>query len=93
MQGAPGMVVEFDYKGSFTNGQVFDQTYGNREPIVHVIGETLMPGLFEGLCMMRSGSHYRFYFPSEIAFGARGTEDIPPYTAVIYEVEVHSIHE
>ena len=95
MQGAMGLVAVFDYKGSFTNGQVFDQTYGNRKPITHVIDDSMIPGLYEGLCMMKGGSTYRFYFPSDKAFGAKGApeENIPPYTALIYEVEVHEIHE
>ena len=92
-QGAYGLVVVFDYKGTFTNGQIFDQTYGNREPITHIVGETLMPGLFEAFCMMRAGSTYRFYFPCEMAFGEKGTENIPPFSTVIYEVELHEVRD
>lgn len=86
-----GSIVVFDYRGSFTNGHVFDQTYGNREPITHVVADELMPGLFEAFCMMPAGSTYRFYFPSEMAFGARGTDDIPPYSTVIYDIELHKV--
>lgn len=92
-QGAPGLVIVFDYKGSFTNGQVFDQTYGNRPPITHAVTETLMPGLYEAFCMMKAGSTYRFYFPAEMAFGATGAEGIPPYSTVIYEVELHEVRD
>lgn len=88
-----GLIVDFDYKGTFTNGQIFDQTYGNRSSIVHLVDESLMPGLREGFCMMNAGSTYRFYFPCEMAFGEKGTEDIPPFTTVIYEVELHDVHE
>lgn len=93
MQGERGLVAVFDYKGMFTNGRIFDQTYGNREPIAHVINEPMMTGLVEGMCIMRAGSKYRFYFPSEMAYGARGSveENIPPYTTLIYEVEMHEI--
>lgn len=88
-----GSIVVFDYKGSLTNGHIFDQTYGNREPITHVIGNEMMPGLLEGFLMMPSGSTYRFYIPNEMAFGAQGTVDIPPYATVIYEVELHDVHK
>lgn len=88
-----GSVVDFDYKGSFTNGEIFDQTYGNRSSIVHMVDESLMPGLREAFCMMNAGSTYKFYFPCEMAFGAQGSDDIPPYTTVIYEVELHSVSE
>ena len=87
-----GLVVEFDYKGSFTNGEIFDQTFGNREPIVCVISEDIFPGLHYGLLLMRGGSRYRLYIPSELGYGARGSEAIPPYTTLVYEVLVHNIH-
>ena len=94
-RGEIGLVAVFDYKGMFTNGQIFDQTYGNREPIPHVIGEPMMPGLVEGFCLMNAGSIYRFYFPYMMAFGPNGEPDsgIPPYTTLIYEVELHDLHE
>ena len=86
-----GSIVVFDYKGSLLNGHIFDQTYGNREPITHVVGPELMPGLLEGFCMMPAGSKYRFYFPSEMGFGAQGDDGIPPYSTLIYEVELHEV--
>ena len=88
-----GSVVVFDYKGSLINGHIFDQTYGNREPITHVVGPELMPGLFEGFCMMPAGSTYRFYFPCEMAFGAQGDDGIPPFSTLIYEVELHEVQK
>ena len=92
-KGEPGLVVVFDYKGMFPNGQIFDQTYGNRDEITHVISESIFEGLREGFCLMKAGSKYRFYFPSEMAFGSNGTENIPPYSVVIYEVDLHEVHE
>lgn len=86
-----GQVVDFDYKAYFTNGQLFDQTVGQREPIHTVIGNQMFAGLRDGLCTMKKGATYKFYFPSELAFGAQGNEDIPPYTMVIYEVTLHEI--
>ncbi|MDY5968883.1 MAG: FKBP-type peptidyl-prolyl cis-trans isomerase, partial [Bacteroidales bacterium] len=86
-----GSLVTFDYRSLFTNGQVFDQTYGNREPIRKVVGNPMFQGLQEAFTYMNAGSKYRFYFPSEKAFGPEGTEGIPPYTTMIYEVEVHKV--
>lgn len=88
-----GLIAVFDYKGSFINGQLYDQTYGNRPPITHAVTEGMMPGLIEGLCIMKEGGHYRFYIPSELAFGSTGTDGIPPYTTVIYEVELHEVRD
>lgn len=84
--------IYFDYR-SFTmlDGQPYDQTYGKREPISHVVGKPMFPGLIEAFQLMNKGSIYRFYFPYQLAFGASGSGDIPPYTPLIYELELHSI--
>ena len=88
-----GDVVRFDYKGyNMISGELFDQTYGQREPINHVLGKPMFAGLIEGMQLMNAGSIYRLYVPSALAFGANGTQNIPPYTPVIYEIELHAIN-
>lgn len=84
--------VYFDYR-SFTmlDGKPYDQTYGKRDPINHVIGEPMFKGLIDGMMLMNEGSIYRFYFPYELAFGPQGSGSIPGYTPMIYEVELHNI--
>lgn len=84
--------VRFHYKASYTDGNVFDQTYGVRGPIVTVLNN-IFPGLKEGLQLMNGGSHYIFYIPNALAFGAEGAPDIPPYTMLIYEVELFDVME
>lgn len=85
-------VVTIDYR-SFVmeTGEKYDQTYGQRPPITTTVGNQMFPGLREGLQLMNAGSIYRFYFPSQLAFGAQALEGLPPYTAMIYEVELHEI--
>ena len=73
------------------DGKPYDQTYGKRDPINHVIGEPMFKGLIEGMMLMNEGSIYRFYFPYQLAFGQQGSGDIPGYTPFIYEVELHSV--
>ena len=88
-----GDVVRFDYRGyNMITGELFDQTYGQRDPIDHVLGKPMFAGLIEGMQLMNAGSLYRLYVPSALAFGANGTQNIPPYTPVIYEIELHAIN-
>jgi len=82
--------VRFHYKASYADGTVFDQTYGVRGPVVTVLNN-VFPGLQEGLKMMNGGSHYIFYVPSELAFGAEGTADVPPHTLLVYEIELFDV--
>ena len=90
-KGKFGEVAVFDYKASFANGQIFDQTYGNRDAITHVIGSPMFQGMQDALCLMTPGSIYRCYFPYQLAFGFEGSGDVPPCTTVVYEIELHSV--
>ncbi|MCR4659184.1 MAG: FKBP-type peptidyl-prolyl cis-trans isomerase [Bacteroidales bacterium] len=86
--------VRFDYRGiKMLTGEVFDQTYGVRGPIVTVLGNPMFQGLQAGMQLMQAGSKYRFYFPYQLAFGAAGSSSVPPYTPLIYEVELHEIYK
>lgn len=85
-----GDLVKFDYKGyNLITNQLVDITYGQREPIVHVVGQPMFPGLIYGIQLMNAGSIYRFYFPSKLFPG--GSSSLPDGTPAIYEVELHEI--
>ena len=82
--------IRFDYKSYLMlTGEPYDQTYGKRESIVHVVGNPMFPGLIDAFQLMNAGSIYRFYFPYQLVTNANG---IPPHTPVIYEVELHEIY-
>lgn len=88
-KGSLGKVAVFDYK-SYTayDNKPYDQTYGNRESIVHVIGNPMMPAMQEALCEMPAGSIYRFYFPLETLAGVNG---VPEFSPLVYEIELKEI--
>lgn len=84
--------ISFDYRSFLMlSGQPYDQTYGKRDPIIHVVGRPMFQGLIEGMQLMNAGSIYRFYFPYQLAFGTQGSGEIPGSTPFIYEVELHEI--
>ncbi|MCQ2299555.1 MAG: FKBP-type peptidyl-prolyl cis-trans isomerase [Bacteroidales bacterium] len=84
-----GDLINFDYKAMYMDGTLFDQTYGNREPITKALGDDMIPGLRMAFLLMNAGSTYRFYFPSKFV---QGGIDIPAGTCLIYEIELHSIN-
>lgn len=57
------------------------------------IGRKEIPvGLEEGLLLLSEGEKAIFYLPSSLAFGMKGyQQSVPPYTPVIYEVELTKI--
>lgn len=84
--------ILFDYRSYLMlTGEPYDQTYGKRPPIPHVVGKPMFEGLIYAFQLMNEGSIYRFYFPYELAFGEEGAGPIPGYTPFIYEIELHKI--
>lgn len=86
-----GLRIKFDFRSiNMLTGDTITQTYGNREPIVHVVSNSMFEGLYYGLHLMPAGSKYRFYFPYELV---KNVPDFPSYTPIIYEVELHEIYK
>lgn len=84
--------VEVHYEGRLLNGAIFDSSYARKETISFPLNRVI-PGWTEGLQLMPTGSKYRLYIPSELAYGSRGAgADIPPNSTLIFDVELISIH-
>ena len=83
--------VSVNYEGTLTNGFQFDSSYTRGEPTSFVLNQVI-PGWTEGLQQMPLGSKYRFFIPYSLAYGERGAgKDIPPYSTLIFEVELLKI--
>ncbi|MFB2120183.1 FKBP-type peptidyl-prolyl cis-trans isomerase [Parapedobacter sp. 2B3] len=83
--------VTVHYKGQLTNGHVFDSSYDRGQPATFPLGRVIA-GWQEGLQLMPAGAHYRIYVPYELGYGERGAgQDIPPYSNLIFEVELVSV--
>jgi FKBP-type peptidyl-prolyl cis-trans isomerase FkpA len=51
----------------------------------------LIKGWQEGIQLMNAGSRFKFYIPSELAYGDKPAGKIPPYSVIVFEVELLSI--
>jgi FKBP-type peptidyl-prolyl cis-trans isomerase len=80
--------VTVNYKGTFIDGRVFDQSPPGHPISFPVNG--VIPGWTEALQMMHVGETWELTLPSNIAYGARGTPDgtIPPNTPLVFSVEL-----
>ena len=84
--------VKFDYRSYLIpGGEQYDQTYGQREPIVHVVGNPMFQGLIDGLQLMNAGSLYRFYFPFQMLANEQTSGSVKAYTPMIYDIELHEV--
>jgi peptidyl-prolyl cis-trans isomerase len=83
--------VKCHYEGTLTNGQVFDSSYRRGEPAVFPLNGVIA-GWTEGVQLMKEGAKYRFFIPYNLAYGERGAgQAIPPYAALVFDVELISI--
>lgn len=88
----PGPVdmVLVHYQGAFIDGNVFDSTYMDGEPMELPL-DRVIPGWSEGLRMMREGERAILFIPPHLAYGEWGTYGIPPYSVLVFDVEFIAI--
>jgi FKBP-type peptidyl-prolyl cis-trans isomerase len=79
--------VTVHYTGTLLDGTVFDSSVERGEPVTFKLNQVI-PGWTEGLQLMKEGDKFKFYIPSEIAYGQRGGRSIEPNSTLIFEVEL-----
>ncbi len=89
------------YTAKTINDKIFDTTdekvaksnniysssvmYGDRR---FSLESTRIAGVREGLMMMREGASATLIIPSHLGFGSVGTGNIPPYSSLIFDIEL-----
>lgn len=77
------------YTGKLMDGTVFDSTDKNGGKPIELNLSGVIPGWTEGIQLMTKGAKYRFYLPSELAYGDNGAGGvIPPGATLIFDVEL-----
>jgi FKBP-type peptidyl-prolyl cis-trans isomerase FkpA len=91
-----GDTLVVHYEGRFLNGKFFDSTRKRNEAFQFVYGQQwqVIKGMEEAIGTMHEGERALFIFSSEMAFGDKGSSTgiIPPFTSLIFEVELISIN-
>ena len=85
-------VVQVKYTGKLLNGTVFDSTDKNGGAPSDINLSNVIPGWTEGIQLMSKGAKYRFYIPSDLAYGDQGAGGaIPGGSTIIFDVELVNI--
>lgn len=83
--------VECHYRGTLIDGKEFDSSYKRGQTASFPVNQVI-PGWTEILQRMPVGSKYKVFIPSDLGYGPRGAgADIPPNSALIFEIELISI--
>jgi FKBP-type peptidyl-prolyl cis-trans isomerase FklB len=84
--------VTVHYTGRLIDGKVFDSSVERGQPATFPVNGVIR-GWVEALQLMPTGSKWELYIPYELAYQERGTRGIPPYSMLIFEVELLKIGE
>ncbi len=96
--------VRIHYRSTFISGTEFYSSYKGSEPVMLGV-DKFIKGLSEGLQLMKEGSKWILYIPSNLAYGSRGSARgatrgaarsaargmIGPNQALIFEVDLISV--
>ena len=84
-------MVKVHYEGMLADGTVFDSSIQRGEPITFGL-ERVIVGWKECLQLMVVGDKTRFFIPPSLAYGEQWAGDIPPNSALIFDVELLDIN-
>jgi len=85
--------VKVHYKGTLTDGSVFDSSIERGQPAVFALSQVI-PCWTQGLQLMKVGGKSRLVCPPDLAYGDRGQPPrIKPGATLVFEVELLDIEK
>ncbi|MCK5220950.1 MAG: FKBP-type peptidyl-prolyl cis-trans isomerase [Candidatus Aminicenantes bacterium] len=79
-----GDTVTVKYTGKLLDGSVFDNGIFS-----FILGRgEVIPGFDQGIAFMKEGGKAQLIIPSNLAYGSTGQNTIPPYTTLLFNVEI-----
>lgn len=83
--------VEVHYTGKLIDGTVFDSSEERGVPATFGVTQVI-PGWVEALQLMKAGSRWRLFIPSQLAYGPNGAGGvIGPNATLIFDVELQKV--
>ena len=87
-QPKPTDMVTVNYRGTLIDGTEFDSSYKRGQPATFPV-TGVIKGWTEALQLMKVGSKYQLFVPSNLAYGERAVSpEIGPNATLIFEVEL-----
>lgn len=86
----PSDLVKVHYTGKLLDDTTFDSSVDRGEPATFGVNQVIQ-GWQEAIQLMPVGSKFKFYIPYELAYGEQGQGPIPPFSTLIFEIELLEI--
>jgi FKBP-type peptidyl-prolyl cis-trans isomerase FklB len=83
--------VKVHYEGRLIDGTVFDASSKHGTEPATFRPDQVIKGWTEALTMMPIGSKWQLFIPQELGYGERAAGQIPPYSTLIFDVELVGI--
>lgn len=83
-------IVKVHYTGKLLDGTTFDSSVDRGQPVEFPLNQVI-PGWTEGLQLMAKGGKAKLIVPSTIGYGPRGQGPIPPFSTLVFDVELIDI--
>ncbi|MBK7099225.1 MAG: FKBP-type peptidyl-prolyl cis-trans isomerase [Sphingobacteriales bacterium] len=84
--------VTAHYKGALLDGKEFDSSFKRNQPFTAPL-KHLIKGWQIAIPLMKEGSRWRLWIPSDLAYGDRGAgSDIPGGATLMFEVELLKVN-
>jgi FKBP-type peptidyl-prolyl cis-trans isomerase FklB len=77
------------YRGTLIDGTEFDSSYGRGTPAEFRVNQVIA-GWSEALQLMKPGSKWQLFIPSDLAYGVNGQRNIGPNSTLLFDVELIS---
>ena len=84
--------VKVNYEGKLLNDTIFDSSYQRNEPAKFMVKQVI-PGWQKALTNMPVCSTWMVYIPQEQAYGERDGGKIPPFSCLIFKIEMLGIEK
>jgi FKBP-type peptidyl-prolyl cis-trans isomerase FklB len=83
--------IKAHYRGALLDGKEFDSSFKRNQPFSAPL-RSLIQGWQIAIPLMKTGSQWRLWIPSDLAYGDRGAgSDIPGGATLLFEVELLEI--
>jgi len=83
--------VTVHYRGTLTNGSVFDSSYDRGQPATFGVNQVI-PGWTEALQLMKPGDVFALYIPSYLGYGPQSMGSIPANSDLVFQVQLIQVN-